>query len=242
LELAIDEGNTRAKAAVFINNGLHKVVSSDDAGEELWSQIAQHPVERIVLSSVRKVSNDKLEFWNSIAPTLLLDHETPLPIENKYETPKTLGKDRIAAVIGGRFLVEDGNILVIDAGTCITYDFLNSDNQYLGGSISPGLMMRYKSLHTFTASLPEVDNTSYDSLIGTNTNDAIASGVINGLTYEINGVIADFEAKYSQLSIVLCGGEAKYFVNRIKKKIFANQNLVLLGLHKILKFNDPAYK
>ncbi len=240
MELAIDEGNTRAKAAVFINNGLHKVVSSDEAGEDLWDQISSNPIERIILSSVRKVSKRTLEFWNSIAPTLLLDHETPLPIENKYETPKTLGKDRIAAVIGGRFLVPDGNILVIDAGTCITYDFLNSDDQYLGGSISPGLKMRYKSLHTFTASLPDVDVTSYDSLIGSNTNDAIASGVINGLTYEINGVISDFEAKYSQLSIVLCGGEAKHFVNRIKKKIFANQNLVLLGLHKILKFNDPA--
>jgi type III pantothenate kinase len=238
LELVIDEGNSRAKAALFINNGLNKVVQGDTADKNLWEKISPSKPDRIIISSVRKMSFETMNFWNSIAPTLLLDHETPLPIENLYETPKTLGKDRIAGVVGGRFLIPEGNILVIDAGTCITYDVLNDRDQYLGGSISPGASLRFKGLHHYTESLPEVEAEIFDNPYGTNTNDAIVSGVMNGLIHEINGTIENLEVHFSPLNIVLCGGEAHYFVNRIKKKIFANQNLVLLGLHKILKFND----
>lgn len=234
----IDEGNTRAKAALFISNGIHRIETSERANEALLAQFDGLKPDKIIISSVRREDAQIRNFWNNLAPTLWLNHHTPLPITNHYKTPETLGKDRLAGLVGGRFLIPDGHILVIDAGTCITYDVLTEQNEYFGGSISPGASLRYKSLNHFTASLPLVNQFETDHLFGTNTKEAIASGVINGLAHEINGTIEAMEKLYNPLQVVLCGGEAGYFVNKIKKKIFANQNLVLLGLHKILQFNE----
>jgi type III pantothenate kinase len=238
LELVIDIGNTWAKAAVFINNGIHLVVHHQDATKGLHSQLKDFSFERIIISSTRGDTGNCELYWSKVAQTLILTHKTALPIKNEYGTPETLGKDRLAAVIGGRFLYSEGAVLAIDAGTCITYDLLTADDRYLGGNISPGATMRFKALNNFTGALPLVNVYEVDDLIGSTTNQAIATGVINGLSREINQTITDYEDQFKPLNVILCGGEAKYFVNRIKKEIFANQNLVLIGLHKILLFND----
>ncbi|MCB9261125.1 MAG: type III pantothenate kinase [Flavobacteriales bacterium] len=237
MELIIDVGNTRAKAAVFINNGIHKIFYSNHADEEMLEKLKDFSITSIMICTVRKNEDALYEFWSKMAPTFVLTEKTKIPLINRYKTPETLGKDRIAAVIGARFLYPEGNLLVIDAGTCITYDILTADNQYLGGNISPGVRIRFKALNEFTGALPLVDDYDMELLFGQNTTESIASGVLNGLFYEIDGAISAYSSTFHDLKTIICGGEARYFVNRIKNKIFANQNLVLLGLHKILQFN-----
>ncbi len=238
MELVIDIGNTRVKAAVFINNGIHTILYTENADDELYNKLTQYKIQKVIISSVRTDLERVVEFWKSKYSVLVLDHLTPLPIVNTYKTPKTLGKDRIAAVVGARFLHEKGPLLSIDIGTCITYDLLTDDNNYIGGSISPGIELRYKALHTFTSALPLGGQKDIDYLYGDDTETSLSTGVINGITHEIDGFISAYEEQYPTLKTLICGGDARYFVKHLKKKIFANQNLVLLGLHKILLFNE----
>ncbi|MCH8317743.1 MAG: type III pantothenate kinase [Bacteroidetes bacterium] len=144
-----------------------------------------------------------------------LDHRTPLPINNLYETPQTMGMDRLAAVVGANHLYRENNCLVIDAGTCITFDFIDKNNNYHGGSISPGIDVKFKALHNFAAQLPllkkEIKEIKEFDLIGKNTHDAIESGVINGTIAELEGIISAFRSKFDDLTVILCGGDAKFF-------------------------------
>ncbi len=238
MELVIDIGNSSVKAAVFINNGIHKVVRCDEATDELKLLVEDFDIKSIIVSSVKQDANAVKRFWEQVAPTLLLDEKLPLPITNKYKSPETLGNDRVAAVVGARFLHPSGPVLAIDAGTCITFDILTGSDEYLGGNITPGAHLRFKAMNEFTSALPLVNDYEFNKLYGQNTEESMASGVINGIVREIDGVIGQYERAFPGLNTVICGGEFRYFVNHLKKKIFANQNLVLLGLHKILKFNE----
>lgn len=238
MELVIDIGNTRVKAGLFINNGLHKVLYPDTPTHHLQDAIGDQKIQKVIISSVKKDVQQVRNYWEDHCPTWVLSKDTKLPIEIDYDTPETLGNDRIAGVVGGRFLFNSGPVLSIDIGTCITFDILTAENHYLGGSISPGIDLRYKSMNAFTSSLPLVEIRSMDSFIGNSTETSISTGVINGIAREIDGVIGQYEIQFEGLKTVICGGDARYFVNHLKKKIFANQNLVLLGLHKILLFND----
>ena len=238
MELVIDIGNSSVKSALFINNGIHKVFRTQSATEELHGQLHDFDVKMVIISSVRVDNAEVIAFWKQHYPTLFLDHETPVPVINKYKTPETLGKDRLAAVIGARFLYPSSPVLAIDAGTCITYDLLTKNDEYLGGNISPGARMRFRAMDEFTSALPLVNDYDFAQVFGQNTEESMASGVINGLVYEIEGAVTRYETEFPGLKSVLCGGEARYFVNHLKKEIFANQNLVLLGLHKILIFNE----
>ena len=165
-----------------------------------------------------------------------LDENTRLPIENLYKTPETLGQDRIAACVGANFLMPDTNLLVIDAGTAITYDIVNAKNQYVGGNISPGLEMRKNALHNFTQKIPLIEITELVPAFGATTNEAILAGVVNGLIYEIEGYISLTSNVYPKLSVFLTGGDAFYFEKKLKSTIFANENLLLVGLNRILNF------
>lgn len=238
MELVIDIGNTRVKAAIFINQGIHKVFTTDDADSELLLLVEPFQIRSIIISSVRENNKEMFTFWNQVAPTIVLDHETKLPIKNAYKTPKTLGKDRLAAVIGARFLHPAGPVLAIDAGTCITYDVLTADDVYLGGNISPGAHLRFRAMDEFTHALPFVDQMEVEKLYGQTTEESMATGVVKGIASEIDGMIDRYEEEFLGIQTVICGGDARYFVNMLKKKIFANRNLVLLGLHKILLFNE----
>jgi type III pantothenate kinase len=161
----------------------------------------------------------------------------PLPIKILYATPQTLGVDRIAGSCGALQLFPGKNTLVIDAGTCITYDFTDSSKQYYGGSISPGLKMRFQAVHTFTARLPLVSPAENPELIGNSTETSIQSGIVNGTVAEIDGIIDRYRQKYPDLQVILCGGDGPFFENKLKASIFASPDLVLIGLNSVLIHN-----
>ncbi len=240
MNLVIDIGNTRTKFALF-NRG--QLMISVPVNEFQPQHIAllkeEHPsLCNAIISSVKEVPKELLQtLEKKIDSFLELNYNTPIPIENKYSTKETLGKDRIAAVVGASQLYPNENILVIDAGTAITYDIITSESQYLGGNISPGLDIRFKSLHQFTGKLPLVCLNEDDFLYGNSTETAIRAGVQNGITYEVEGAIMEFKKKFESLRIILTGGNAEFFAKRLKNSFFVNSNLVVLGLNYILEHN-----
>ena len=166
-----------------------------------------------------------------------MDGSTPLPITNLYSTPSTLGTDRIAGVVGGYFMAGCIHpVLCIDIGTAITYDFISSKGEYLGGNISPGIDLRFRSLHEHTRRLPLVSSSPTYPLIGNSTHTAILSGVMTGVLHEIRGYIASYRRKYSGVYVFFTGGSEIYFANRLKSRIFADENLVMKGLNIILNY------
>lgn len=238
MNLCIDIGNTRTKLGIFKNDALlqNEVWTNFDL-ENLKAFLYNHPIKNIILSSVKAVDKKIEAYLTQHYFYLQLTAQTPLPFINKYETPETLGKDRLAAIAGAYHLYPGEHCLVIDAGTCITYDFLNADKEYLGGNISPGLEMRLKAMHTFTAKLPKVAQKTQNGFIGRSTETAIRHGAQLGLMLEIKGFMALFKENFGPLNVLLTGGDKDFFANQMKTKIFANQNLVLVGLNQILNYN-----
>ena len=167
----------------------------------------------------------------------VLSSATNVPFVNLYKTPTTLGVDRIALVVGAVNEFPKKNTLIIDAGTCITFDFVNSKSEYLGGAISPGIKMRFDSLNHFTANLPLLEKEEVNDFIGKNTKESINAGVVNGVIQEIDGVINQYKKKYLDLTVVLTGGDTNFLAKQLKSSIFANQNFLLQGLNTILIFN-----
>ncbi|MFW5821220.1 MAG: type III pantothenate kinase, partial [Bacteroidota bacterium] len=203
------------------------------------SVIIEFPlIRKVIISAVRDFPSEISDYLKNILDySIELDKNTPLPIENFYQTRESLGYDRIAGVAGAAKLFPLTNLLVIDAGTAICYDFINSSGQYLGGNISPGAYTRVKALNKFTAKLPLVqlrDNWSFPSKT---TEEAIISGVLSGITYEIDGYITDLKHNYPDLKAVLTGGDIKLFDKKLKNIIFVDQNLNLYGLNRILEYN-----
>ena len=199
----------------------------------------EHPqLKKVILSSV-KPSDEELKHFlaENFDQFLELDHHTELPIGNLYETPETLGKDRIAAAVGANELFPDQNLLIIDAGTAITYDLVSEKNQFIGGNISPGLEMRFKALNQFTGKLPLVGYQDDFEPIGRNTTEAIRAGVQNGLIYEIGQTIALFNRNYQNLQIIMTGGDSNFFDRKLNYSIFVHFNLTLIGLNRILEHN-----
>lgn len=239
MNLAIDIGNTRTKVAVFQGEALlHQEVWGELALEALKQLAYNQKVEKIILSSVSKQAAEVMSFLKGNFAFLELTTDTPLPIRIRYKTPQTLGKDRIAAAVGAFHLFPGENCLVIDAGTCITLDLVSAEAEFLGGNISPGIEMRLKAMHQFTARLPMVARTSeMPDELGDSTENAIRNGGELGALIEVEGFIQRLKKKYHPLRVVLTGGDADFFVKHTKTKIFAHQNLVLIGLNQILKHN-----
>ncbi len=240
MNLTIDIGNTRSKFAVFINNDIidnfiYKNISIDS----VQSIINQYPeIKNTILSSVRVMDVNIINYLEkSFSYFIELDSNTSLPIENKYKTKNTLGKDRIATIVGANNIYPNTNVLVIDMGTAITYEFLNSQNQYLGGTISPGLEMRFKALNHYTDKLPLLNKSDDFKLIANSTKSAIISGVQNGIIHEINGYVESLKNHYDDLKIFLTGGDAIFFGKKLKNTIFVNLNLNHIGLNTILDYN-----
>ncbi len=241
LKLIIDIGNTRSKVAVFSGNQLKKLWVYDHLSVDYLSRIIkEYPALRAaILSAVIRYPEEIDSFLNRHFYYLKLEPDTPLPFKNRYRTPKTLGKDRIAIAAAAQAFAPGENVLVIDAGTTITYDIVNRKGEYLGGAISPGLHMRIKALHTFTGKLPLITQPSVTPpLVGNDTNSSIASGVVNGIAAEMESMISAYERAFPELKIVLSGGDEKYFDKRLKNNIFALPNFVLQGLMEILDFNE----
>lgn len=241
INLCIDIGNTRTKAAIFKDNLLIHIQSFTSFSiQQFHSLTKEYTIQSIMLSSVAKEENTLVSYLEKQADFFVnLSHTTPIPITNVYATPQTLGKDRLAAVIGANELYPAHNVLVIDIGTCITYDFIDHKARYHGGNISPGVYMKLRALHTFTGRLPliKMDKLTLPSLVGNNTENAIISGVILGTLSEIEQMITNYSSVYQPLQVIFTGGDAHFFESQLKNSIFVSSNLVLLGLNKILNYN-----
>ncbi|MCC1483173.1 type III pantothenate kinase [Winogradskyella immobilis] len=241
MNLVIDVGNTFIKFAVFGRETLeHKVrfKSSHFIAEFKAVKEAYPNLKRAIISSVGNLKADCIELATENIDLITLDAKTKLPFINSYKTPKTLGVDRIALVSASVKEFPKKNVLIIDAGTCVTYDFITDKNEYLGGAISPGIRLRYQTLHNLTANLPLLKTSQPENIIGNTTESAIHSGIVNGIIKEIDGVIDEYRHKYSDLTIILTGGDAKFLSNQLKNSIFANSNFLLEGLNFILEFNS----
>ena len=237
MNLVIDIGNTKVKLALFNNNSIEYQTTL--GLQDLENEIDKIEFRKGILCSVLdNIIIDKILEKNS--EILKLSEKTSIPIKNNYKTKKTLGLDRLANVIGANSISKNINCLVIDIGTCLKFDFKNKNNEYLGGSISPGLEMRFKALNAFTNKLPLIENIENPELIGVNTNNSIMSGVINGMKSEIIQMINEYRDKYDKISIYLTGGDLEVFksiAKQQKNSIFALNYLTLQGLNTILEHN-----
>lgn len=238
MNLVIDIGNTRTKIAVFekgkiLSYSAYENLTADDIEKAATGNVISH----CIVSSVRDIEKTIHDFLVSRFQVTILDESTPLPIKNHYETPETLGKDRIAAAVAASRMFPDRDALVIDAGTAITYDLVLGGKIYMGGGISPGLSIRFRALNAFTGKLPLISDISPAPLAGANTTDSIRSGVINGTVCEIEGIIGMYRSKYPSIEVILTGGNHYFFDKQLKIKTFAAPNLVLEGLNIILEYN-----
>ena len=214
-------------------------LDSNKSLESLPDFCCKYSFSRAILATVIDLSEAvEQQLARLPVPLLRLDADTALPVENLYETPRTLGYDRIAAVVGAHERCPNRDILVIDAGTCITYELIDAAGRYHGGNISPGLQMRLKALHAFTGKLPLVSAKGRTLSIGKDTDTAIRAGVLQGIAYEISGYIERLTEKYPQLLVFLTGGDDFSFDTKLKNVIFADRFLVLKGLNRILNYNN----
>lgn len=238
MNLVIDIGNTLAKAALFKGNHLFELKEYNKISDLLADSAFINKAKNAIIGSVVNDLDDFYAALNEIMPTLIFTSQTKIPLTNLYESLSTLGSDRLSASVGAYYLFPNTNVLVIDAGTCIKYNFTNSQNHYLGGGISPGIQMKFKALHQFTSKLPLVKvDFLYDQLIGTSTTNSLLSGVLNGSIAEIDGIITEYKSQFKDVIFVLTGGDSEFLSKRLKNSIFAHQNLVLKGLNDILNYN-----
>jgi type III pantothenate kinase len=245
LNLVIDIGNTFTKIAVFREEAIFELTSIASNQLEksvnfIDETVDRHNIKQVIVCSVGIDHNSLFRsFPHRFNKFIFFDHLTPIPINNLYMTSETLGKDRLAAITAAHHLYNNRNVLVFDAGTALTIDFISKEGDYKGGNISPGLEMRFKALHRFTKKLPLVKaDVQFKRLIGNTTQTALISGVQNGILFEIKEYISRFKKEYPDLKIIFTGGDTIFFEKRIKNKIFADQNLVLKGLNIILNYNE----
>lgn len=240
MNLTIDMGNTRVKYAVFDGDSVVSDGCSEEFGEpDLEKILSAHPgITRAIVATTRGSVDETVALLRRrIGHCLRLSAQLPLPIHNDYATPETLGEDRLAAAVGAASLYPGSHLLVVDFGTAITIDEVTAAGVFRGGNISPGVQMRFRALHDYTAALPLCESCDDQTLLGRSTVEAIRQGVMNGITFEIEGYIARLAREIGPLSIIFTGGDAKFFVKRIKNTIFAHCDLVFLGLNRILEYN-----
>ncbi len=237
--LTVDVGNTRIKAAVFEGNTvLESFVFEKKELEKKIEKILKkfQNCSDLVVASVGNVEKQSFLNLERRLNIHFLTHEDTFPFINKYATPKTLGIDRMVLAAGATLQFPKQNRLVIDAGTCITYDFIDESDNYLGGAISPGLRLRYEALHNYTAKLPLLGLEAPESYIGDTTAQAIHSGVVNGFVYEVDGFIDEYRTNFSNFIIILTGGDTDFLAKRLKNTIFANSNFLLESLNQTFQY------
>jgi type III pantothenate kinase len=241
MNLIIDIGNTSTKLAVFQRDKvlIAKTVEGFSLVIEVENLLKQFTeIKRGFVSSVGFLSEDELKTLEKRLPMTVLNSTLKLPFKVHYKTPNSLGADRLALMAAAATQYSGKNVLVIDAGSCITYDFIDSKKNYLGGAIAPGIQMRYKSLGDFTSSLPTLQKIVPKNSIGNSTHGSIHSGVINGVLYEIEGTVNEYQNKYPDLTVILTGGDADFLCKQLKISIFANSDFLLEGLNFLLEYNS----
>ncbi|MDR3715575.1 MAG: type III pantothenate kinase [Puia sp.] len=239
ITLCFDFGNTRKKCAVFNGDVFYKeLVLEDDSEDTIRRLIVEyHPTDSILSSVIEH--NPVIEILLSGATHFhKLDHHSKVPVTTPVGKPETIGADRLALVVAAAELFPGKNNLVIGVGSAITYNYVNKYREFVGGSISPGMEMRFKSLQVFTAKLPLVKADWNFPLLGYDTRTNILSGVILGMAKEIDGIIGEYEEKYDNFNVLLSGGDGAYFSRYLKKKIFADPYLLYKGLFAISRFNQ----
>ncbi|MEQ8714462.1 MAG: type III pantothenate kinase [Cyclobacteriaceae bacterium] len=234
----IDWGNTLIKAGIFFNGELRERYEAPGA-KELIDKLDFAHMHQLIISSVSHDPGVILSAMSKVKHKIVLEASTPLPFVNHYITKDTLGNDRKAAVAGAQEMFPGRSCLVIDVGTCITYDFVENGRDYRGGMISPGIHIRLKGMHTFTGRLPQINQVDEVPLWeGQTTRESMLSGVINGITMEIEGMINTSKSKKGDLQVIMTGGDRLFFESRVKEDIFVAPELVLIGLNAILEFNE----
>ncbi|MEI6019652.1 MAG: type III pantothenate kinase [Bacteroidota bacterium] len=239
MNLLVDFGNTRVKAAIF-NDGRLMAKSAFDQAEDLFLWLKKYNgIQKCLIGSVTKAHEAVYALLQKQFTTTLFKTDTPTPLQNLYHSALTLGSDRLAASVGAYHLCPNKNVLSIDAGTCIKYNFVNHKNEYLGGAISPGLQMRLKAMHHYTAALPVVEmDKQYTKLVGTNTQESLLSGALTATACEVDGMIGRYLIAYTDLEVYVTGGDAAYLCKQVKNRFFAEPDLIMIGLNSILDFND----
>ena len=240
MNLVIDIGNSLTKVAVFDAMEIVQIICIEEPVIARLTEIKRDfpQLNKAILSSVVDINTDLLAFLNSEFDFFIeFNHHTAVPIENLYESKETLGLDRLAAAVGGITLFPEKNLLVIDAGTAITFDLIDSNHRFLGGNISPGLKMRFKALHEFTKKLPEIERADRWPDIGKTTEEAIKAGVQNGMIFEIDGMIDHIRNSWPGCQIILTGGDCLFFDKKLKNTIFVKFEITLIGLNRILEYN-----
>ena len=238
MKLIIDIGNTAVKTALFEDKELiSSSVLNDCTLQNILVFVGEQTISYAIISSVKAVDTDVEQIIQHF-DAHFLNENTPLPITIDYKTPDTLGKDRIAAVVGASFLFPEQDVLVIDVGTCLTIDFINKIKEYKGGRISPGIMMRYKAINQFTSNLPLCKPSDSSMLLGNDTNSSIISGVQQGIVSEVREIINVHKKENKETIITVTGGDCFFFEKELKISIFANPFLVMEGLNEILDYNE----
>ncbi len=237
--LAIDVGNTKIKMGLFENSNL---IFKEEFYQNTLSSRIQDFFSELKIDDILICASGNAEKIVTLLKEMglsfkILDHHVAVPFTNLYKTPETLGLDRVALVSAAVSAFPRKNMLVIDAGTCITYDFKNAKEEYLGGAIAPGLHMRFNALHSFTSRLPLLAPVSAPNFLGKNTTEAIQSGVVNGIIAEIRSAINWYKDNYDDLQVILTGGDMQFLSKTVKNGIFANSNFLLEGLNYLMVFN-----
>ncbi len=242
MKVVVDVGNSRIKVGVFQRDTLlydRESASDKETFHEVLKQLFDiYPdIEHGILSSVRENTNMFRDLLTLFCRVIVVGPELKYPFRMGYATPETLGADRLVLAASALCFHPRSHVLVIDSGTCITYDFITREHLYLGGGISPGLRMRYRSLNEYTGNLPLLEPASFPGLIGNSTEESIHSGVIKGVVFEVDGLIDAYRKEYPDLTVILTGGDAHFFAKQLKNSIFAHSKFLLKGLNYLLEFN-----
>jgi type III pantothenate kinase len=239
MNLIVDAGNTSIKLAVFDKKNLlfDESTESENFIQKVKAIFNFYPdIAWAIVSAVGSLNEKDITRLTVFCHVHILNHNSKIPFKNSYATPKTLGVDRIALATAAFYHKSSSNSLIIDAGTCITYDVIN-DGEYLGGAISPGIYMRYEALHNQTSKLPLLELDEPFDFIGNTTETSIHSGVVIGTLAEIDGVIDRYQSRFEDLTVILTGGDAQFLSKRLKNTIFADSKFLLIGLNYLLEYN-----
>lgn len=243
MNLCIDQGNSRTKIAIFEGDRLKKhIIYKHFTSSDVERLFSLYPIDNAIISSVANIEPSVVNALHRLSKRFVLfDHTTPVPIKNGYDTPATLGQDRLAAAVGAARIYPSENVLIVDVGSAITYDVVTEQNEYIGGNIAPGLKMRFSSLQQMTKKLPfvEVEPEELIPLLGKNTHDAIAAGVIRGTIFEVKGYMRALSERMPHYKTIITGGNSHYITKYIESA-HVEKHLVLIGLNVILNNNEHA--
>ena len=240
MNLVIDIGNSQTKVAIFAAGEIVQMICMDKFTVARLNDLKQHypDLDQAILSTVADADTEMVKkLRNDFGYVIEFNHQTAVPIENLYQSKETLGLDRLAAAVGAITLFPGKDLLVIDAGTAITYDLIDRKKRFLGGNISPGLKTRFRALHKFTQRLPEIEQAEQWPDIGKTTEEAIRAGVQNGMIFEIDGMIDHVRKDWPECQIILTGGDLFFFDKKLKNTIFVKFEITLIGLNRILEYN-----